>query len=298
MKKFYFKIWTTVFDADAAVKAAQRYYDSIEDKDSEAGKAAKLMLDAAKKAADSANLFTQEQVNEFLKKDKLKHQAAHQKTLEELEALQKKSNLSSQERADLEKQIEETRRLLETKEATAEEQLKKAQKAHAKELETLTGERDLWKTRYTDSTIVNSLTQAAVEHKAGNPKQIIALLRPNTTLTEELDSKGKPTGSLTPMVTWKDKDDKGKDVTLTLSPTDVVKRMTEMDEHLNLFNADGQGGAGRFRRSAGTPADVRELAKDTAAYREARKKGEIDIGTQEDLKNHAKISFEDLDTRF
>ena len=280
MNNFYRKVWRIVFEGDdPAVKAAQAYYDSIEDKESEAGKAAALILAAAKKASDSANLFTQDQVNEFLARDKKKHQSAHQKTLEELEALKKKSNLSVQERLDLEKQIEDTRKLLETKEATAEEALKKAQKVHAKEVETLSGERDKWKTLYTESTISNSLTQAAVEHKAGNPKQVIALLKPATTLIEELDAKGKPTGQLVPMVTWQDKDDKGKPVTLTLSPTDVVKRMSEMDEHLNLFNVDGEGGAGRFRRGAAGDLDVKEIAKDPASYRKARKEGAINIGT-------------------
>jgi len=278
MKRVFLgKVWTPVFDA--AVDAAQKYYDSIEDKESDAAKAAKLMLDAAKKAADSSNLFTQDDVNKMLAEDKRKHQQAHQKTLEDLEALQKKSNLSTQERSDLEKQIEETRKLLETKEATAEEALTKAQKAHAKELETLSGERDLWKTRYTSSTIDNSLTQAAVEHKAGNPAQVIALLRPTTTLQEELDPKGKPTGNLVPMVNWKDKDEKGKIVELVLPPADVVKRMAEMPEHLNLFGADGTGGQGKFRRNAQGALDVRETAKDPAAYRKARKEGAIPIGT-------------------
>lgn len=275
---FYAHVWVPVFDDDAAVKAAQKYYDSIEDKESDAAKGAKLMLDAAKKAADSSNLFTQDQVNGFLSEDKKKHQTAHQKTLDELEALQKKSNLSQSERDDLEKQITETRKLLETKGATAEEALKKAQKAHIKEVETLTGERDLWQGRYTKSTISNSLTQAAVANKAGNPAQVIAILQPITTLTEELDPKGKPTGQLVPMVAWKDKDDKGKDVALTLTPSDVVKRMSEMDEHLNLFSADGEGGQGKFRRSAAGDIDVRETAKDPAAYRKARKEGAIPIG--------------------
>ncbi len=277
MKSFYDVVlgvpWKPVFDD--AVAVAQKYYDSIEDKESDPAKAAKIMLDAAKKAADSSNLFTQDQVNEFLKKDKTKHQAAHQKTLDELEAQTKKSNLSGQERLDLEKQIEETRKLLETKEATAEETMNKVTKAHAKEVTTLTERKDLWKSRYTKSTITNSLTQAAVAHKAGNPAQVIAILQPLTTLTEELDKKGKPTGDLVPMTTWKDLDDKKQPVTLTLSPADVVKRMSEMDEHMNLFDADGTGGQGRHRRSAAGNLDVKEIAKDTEAYRKARKDGTI-----------------------
>jgi hypothetical protein len=277
MKSFYDGVlgvaWKPVFDD--AVTVAQKYYDSIEDKESDAGKAAKIMLDAAKKAADSSNLFTQDQVNEYLKKDKVKHQLAHQKTLDELEALQKKAGLTGTEKADLEKQIEETRKLLETKEATTEEQMAKLTKGHAKEVGTLTERKDLWKKRYTTSTVTNSLTQAAVKHKAGNPAQVIAILQPLTTLTEELDKKGKPTGDLVPMTTWKDKDEKGAPVTLTLAPSDVVKRMSEMDEHMNLFDAEGTGGQGKFRRQAAGDLDVREIAKDTEAYRKARKDGTI-----------------------
>ena len=277
MTTFYFGVWTPIFDGDAAVKAAQTYYDSFTDKESEGAKSAQLMLDAAKKAADSANLFTQDQVNTFLKKDKEKLTAAHQKTLEELEALNKRSNLTAKERADLEKQIEETRKLLETKELTAEETINKLIKGHEKELATVSEERDLWQNRYTSSTIENSLTKAAVEHKAGNPNQVIALLQPHTRLIEDLDVKGKPTGQLVPKVTWKDKDDKGKEITLELSPAEVVKRMTTMDEHLNLFAADSAGGAGQFRRAAGTPPDIKALATDQAAYRAARKAGTVQI---------------------
>lgn len=270
-------VWIPIFDTDAAVKAAQTYYDSFDDKESDGAKGAKLMLDAAKKAVDSANLFTQDQVNGFLKKDKDKLTAAHQKTLEELEAIKKRANLTSKEREELEAQIDATRKLLETKELTTEETISKLKKDHKKEFETVTGERDLWKNRYTTSTIENSLTKAAVENKAGNPNQVIALLQSTTRLVEDLDGKGKPTGELVPKVTWKDKDEKGKDITLELSPAEVVKRMTTMDEHLNLFMADGAGGTGQFRRQAPGAVDVKELAKDQAAYREARKAGTVQI---------------------
>lgn len=271
-------IWTPVFDGDAAVRAAQAYYDSIEDKSSDAAKQAKLMLEAAQRAADSANLFTQDQVNSFLADEKRKLQKQHQKTLEDLEALQKKANLTKEERSELERKIEETQKLLETKEVTSEETINKLTKKHEKELTTVTEERDLWKNRYTSSTIENSLTKAAVDHKAGNPTQVIALLQPNTRLVEELDGKGKPTGNLVPRVTWKDKDDKGKDITLELAPAEVVKRMTTMDEHMNLFTPDGTGGAGYFRRNQAADVDIKELAKDPAAYRKARKEGTVSFG--------------------
>jgi hypothetical protein len=278
MYLFSSKVWYPIFDSnDPAVKAAQANYDSIDNKESDEAKIAKLILDATIKAADSKNLFTQEQVNGFLAKDKKKSQEEHQRTLDELEALKKKANLTVQERQDLETQIETTRKLLETKEVTAEETISKLTKSHEKELKTVTEERDLWKNRYTSSTIENSLTQAAVEHKAGNPSQVIALLQPTTRLVEDLDNKGKPTGELVPKVSWKDKDDKGKEITLELAPAEVVKRMTTMDEHLNLFVADGTGGPGGYRRPAVAAPDVVELAKDQVAYRKARKEGSINI---------------------
>jgi hypothetical protein len=80
------------------------------------------------------------------------------------------------------------------------------------------------------------------------------------------------------MVDYVDYDAEGGPKTLTLSVSDAVKKMSESNRHFNLFKAEGVGGAGMntFRSRPGTRPKIATVAKDAAAYREARKKGEID----------------------
>ena len=274
------RIWYPVFDGDddddPAVVIAQAAYDAIEDKESDAAKSALLVLDAVKKGT-SKSLFTQEDVNNFLAKDKKKLQGEHQKTLDELNLLKQRANLSAEERAELEKRIEDTQLALTSKEEMALQEKKKLEKAHAKEVANLTQERDNWHNLYKKSTIETAITNAAVSHKAFAPSQIISYLGPKTQLVEGLDEKGKPNGTWVPEVMFNDvKDD--KPIVLKLSPMDAVKRMKEMDEHVNLFKGEGTDGIHRFQRAPGEKTDASTLAKDPKAYREARKNGTLDFG--------------------
>jgi hypothetical protein len=273
------QIWNPVFEGDdenPAVVSAQATYDAIEDKDSDSAKSAALVLEAVKKGT-SKSLFTQDDVNGFLAKDKKKLQGDHQKTLDELNILKKRANLSAEERAELEKRIEDTQLAITSKEEMAHQDKKKLEKAHAKEIGSLTTDRDNWHSLYKTSTIDTAITNAAVNHKAFAPSQIISFLGPKTQIIEGLDAKGKPNGTWVPEVTFNDfKDD--KPIVLKLSPMDAVKRMKEMEEHVNLFKGEGDGGLGRFQRQQGKEPDAKDIAKDPAAYRKARKEGTLDYG--------------------
>ena len=274
------RIWNPVFDGDEgddpSVVAAQAAYDAIEDKDSDPAKSALGILEAVKKGT-SKSLFSQEEVNGFLAVDKKKHQGDHQKTLDELTLLKQRANLSAEERTDLEKRIEDTQLALTSKEEMAEHERKKLVKAHGKEVAGITAERDNWHKLYKTSTIETAITNAAVNHKAFAPSQIISYLGPKTQIIEGLDDKGKLNGTWVPEVTFNDVKD-GKPIVLKLSPMDAVKRMKEMDEHVNLFKGEGEGGLNRFQRSQGKESTAAELAKDPKAYREARKAGTLDFG--------------------
>ncbi len=219
--------------------------------------------------------FTQEQVNTMLAEDRRKHKQATQKALEEIDALKARTNLTAKEREELEGRVSELNRQLLTKEELAAQEKTKLTTDFKNQLDGLTNERDSWKNRYTEASIVRSLTDAAVVNNSFNPEQVVAILRQNTQLAEELDAEGKPTGSLVPKVSFADTDKDGKPVTLELSPQDAVKRMTEKDQYLNLFKGDGTGGIGGTTRPGGKPADISELAKDPAKYREARKAGKV-----------------------
>lgn len=278
------KVWTPIFDGEvdedaAVVKDLETELGKIQDQDSPEYKKTHKLLTAAKISLDikAGKYLPQDKVNALLADDKRKHQDAHRKTLEELQALKAKATLSADERAELEKRIADTTKDLQTKAETAQQEREKLIKTHKKEMEALSGEKDTWKKRFTESTIKTSIISAAAAStpKAVNPDQILVILQPDTRLVEELDGDGKPTGNLVPKVSFKDKDSKGKPVVLDLSPTEAVKRMSEMEQHFNLFNSEGQPGFGRFRQQKGKEANIKDIAKDPEAYRKARKSGEI-----------------------
>jgi hypothetical protein len=276
------RIWKPVFENDddaAIVTDLEGQLNKISDQSSLEYKRTSKLLSAAKISLDikAGKYLPQDKVNALLAEDKRKHQDAHRTTLEELRALKTKASLSDEERQDLEKRIADTTRDLQTKAETATQEREKLIKTHKKEVEGLSFEKDAWKKRFTESTIKTSIISAAAASnpKAVNPDQIYVILQPHTRLTEELDGDGKPTGNYVPKVSFKDKDSKGKAVVLDLNPDEAIKRMAEIEEHFNLFVSDGQSGFGKYRDKKGKDLGIKDLAKDPAAYRAARKSGEL-----------------------
>jgi len=222
-----------------------------------------------------ASGFSQEDVNRMLADDRRKHQEQTKKALAEAEALKSKARLTQEERNELDKRLQILQDELLTKEELAKKEQDRLRKTHESQVSELTNSRDVWKDRFTDAAIRRSITDAAAKHEAFSVTQIVALLQPNTRLVEELDAEGKITGNLAPKVRFDDTDKDGKPVTLELTPVEAVKRMREMDEHLNLFRGKGVGGLGENNQSNKTKMDLKELAKDPEAYRKARAEGRI-----------------------
>jgi hypothetical protein len=222
--------------------------------------------------------FSQEQVNEFLAKDRRKHQETLNKTVEELNAFKAKSELTAAQRKELDDRIEQLQSTLMTKEELAEKEKKKLTATKDKEIKELSIERDKWKGQYTESTIVRSIKDACGVD-AYNDEQVVSILKPNTRLTEVLDDDGKPTGKYQPMIKFDDVDKDGKPVTLDLKPADAIKRMKEMDRYLNLWKVEGSGGIGSTTKKSKTEEiDAAKLAKENPElYRKLRKEGKITL---------------------
>jgi hypothetical protein len=274
------RFWAPVFDGeDDVIAEYEGQLTKIADQNSPEYKKTYRIVAGLKVERDfrEGKLFNQDKVNSMLAADKKKHQESLQSTLNELNALKSKATLTTAERAELEQKIEQTQAELKTKEELAAEAQDKLRKNHKKEIDNLTVDRDNWKTKYTKSVISRSIMGAATKagQKAINPRQVMAIVEPLTGLSDELDEKGKPTGELIPKVTWKDVDKDGKPITLVLTPDEVVKRMSEMEDYYNLFEDAGTGGFNKYRRTSTTETDINKLAKDPKAYREARKAGII-----------------------
>lgn len=264
MIKYINKAWFTVFD-DAGDAAA-------------ADAAAKAAADAAAKAAGpgGGKVFTQEDMNRILADEKRKHEGKTRKAIEELDAIKAKATLTDSERQELESRLENMKNEFLTKEELAKKEQDKITRKFSEETTKLSAERDAWQQRFTDSTIQRTITDASVASKAFSPKQIVAILQPDTRLVEALDADGKPTGELVAKVEFSDVDKDQKPVTLDLTIAEAVKRMSEMDEYANLFKTDGTGGVGGTNRGNQKPLDMKKIAAtDPALYRKLRAEGKI-----------------------
>lgn len=195
-----------------------------------------------------------------------------QQALAELQALQGKAQLTAKERQQLEQKLEELTTQSLTKEELAKREIDKTKKKYDQELATTTQERDLWKTKFTETTILRTIADAANSNEAFNPNQIIAILRGDTQLKEGLDAEGRPTGQFEARVKFKDTKD-NQPIELDLSVTEAVKRMREIEGYQNLFKGQGNGGQGNPNRGGGAKIDISKLTPQQ--YRELRAKGQI-----------------------
>lgn len=221
--------------------------------------------------------FSQDDVNRMMAQARREGQAALQKAMDEVNALSAKVQLTSGERSELEARIETLNNQLLTKDELQKKEAAKAAKKYQDEIQALTADLDSWKHKYENATIIRALSDAAEKNQAYRTSQIIAILRDKTRLVEDLDQDGKPTGEMIPQVSFQDVDGNGNPVSLTLSPSEAVKRMQEMEEFANLFVTDGVGGFGGRSKPGTKKPNLADVAKDAAAYREARKNGQIPL---------------------
>lgn len=222
--------------------------------------------------------FSKEQA-EIVNKQLSAEKNRAQRALDEAKALRAKADLTDGERKDIDKRIEDLQNQLMTKEELAKQEKDKIVKNYEKQVKETSEEASKWKTRFIESTITNSILSAATTNNAYNPNQLLAIIRPNASLVEDVDDNGKATGQFKTKVKIHTKSgDDGKPITLELEPNEAVKKMSEMDEYLNLFKSDGATGFGGTNRSnSGGNLDIATLAKDQAKYEEARRSGKLKI---------------------
>ena len=198
--------------------------------------------------------------------------------MEELEAIKAKAQLSDQEREEYDKRIEEINNTLLTKEELHKKEQEKLKNKTEQEKQELQKKAEDWQNRYTETRIQRSLTDAAAENNAFSPEQIVAILRPNTRLVQELDDDGQPTGEYVEKTKIKDIDENGKSVELDLTVPEAVKKMSEMDKFLNLFKGSGSGGLGEMSRRGGNQPDIQKLARDNPKeYLRLRREGKLNL---------------------
>ena len=205
-------------------------------------------------AEDDKPRFTQKQVNDFLAKEKGKHQKATEAQVKELEKIKASKGLTEKEKSELQTRIEDLQNSMLTKEQLAQKEREKLQNEHKKTLDTVAGERDFYRGLYQKSTITRSISDEAAAAEAFNPRQVVALLESKTRLVEALDGDGQPIpGEFVVRVKMDDVDSAGKPTTLDLSVAEALKRMKDRsDEFGNLFKSGVSGGLGGSSGKGGT----------------------------------------------
>lgn len=227
--------------------------------------AAKATADAAAAAAadDDKPTISQKKVNAIMAEEKRKHTAVIDKQVKELETLKKSKGLTEQEKTNLTARIEELQNTLLTKEQLTVKEREKIQNEHKQVLEKTTSEREVWKNRFLQSSIVRAITDEAVKAEAFKPSQIVALLEKDTRLSEETDSDGNPTGDFTPKVKMQDVDKDGKPITLDLTVAEALKRMKDRaEDYGNLFKSGVAGGLGASGGKSGKDVDPSKMTPD------------------------------------
>jgi len=227
------------------------------------------------KPTDKPTAFSQEDVNKFLAEDRRIHKAKIEELSKTLDTVK---GMSEKERTGLTAKVEELSNALLTKEELAKKETDKIRRKHEGEINEKTKEAEIWKNRFSDSTIVRSLTDAAVSGEAFSPAQIVKMLRENATLTELVDEAGQLTGAYGVRVKFKDVNKEGKPVMLDVSPDEAIKLMKDKTaEYGNLFKSGVITGLGTGKANQAPTALGGDLSfADYQKYRtQLRKEGKL-----------------------
>lgn len=211
--------------------------------------------------------FTQEDVNKFLAEDRRKHGQRMQAMEAKLTEALSKSQMTDQERAELETTIDDLRKQFTTKEQQALTEAKKAEAAYKRQIEEWSQKATTYEKKYVDSSIHRSLVDAAASNDAFSADQIVALLKPFTKLVNDA-----------PVVDFQDRHaETGEPIIVQMSPTEAVKRMRDLPEtYGNLFKSNVMNGLGANNAGGHKKIDPSKLSYEQ--YAKLRKENPSALG--------------------
>jgi hypothetical protein len=220
--------------------------------------------------------FTQDEVNRMMAENKKNLQQTNQKLIADLEKMKEQTNLTQQQREQLETQIQELTTQFQTKEEMLKDSTKKMEERFNKEKNMLSSERDHWKTQFQTTEITRSIQDASTAAEAFNAQQIVDILYPKTRLVEEkVGDKSKYVSK----VKFPSTDASGNIVELDLTVPEAITKMKEDSARFgNLFKSGAAGGIGgqgnQLPTNAAGDADLSKMSFEQ--YQEWRKKEGLD----------------------
>ncbi len=224
------------------------------------------------KAPEGFTPDQQKKFNDAIAAERRKQETKYRKELEKTEATYKEllansKSLTEKERQTLQDNLETIQGQLRSKEQQAAQEKKELESAYQGKLTAAEQRAVVAEQRWRDSTIMRALQDAAMEHEAYSTRQVVMNLKDMTRLVERLDAGGKGTGQFDVVVDFPDKDaTTGQEIKTSKTPSEAVKRMTELSEFQNLFRKNVVSGVGGNSAIGGlTPGsngrlDVRNLS--------------------------------------
>lgn len=236
---------------------------------------------AAAAAAKGGKTYTEEEFNAHMGGLRRKYEtqaealkASQKEQAAQLEKLTKVKGLSDEERTALETKIAGLESQYMTDKEKAERKAREDAQKYNTSLETLTGDRDRWRSDFQDEVVRNQIAQAAEKNQAHRASQIEAIVRPWIEFEEIRTEDGELTGKVHAVVNFPDVDKEKKPITMKYTVDEAVTRMTEIEEHHNLFSDKQKPGLGGGKNATGSgkKIDASKLAKENPAeYRRLRK---------------------------
>lgn len=214
--------------------------------DTEGGEGEDSQSKEGEGAQNKERTFTQKDVDEIVVKRNKKVKAQLEQMERNYQKLLKEQGMSAEMRAQLEKDLDDVRAQMMTKEEKLKAEKKRTELEYQERVKQVESERDEYRLRFESSTINRAISDAQQKHQGYNSDQFIALLGPKSQIVEELDAKGEKTGQLVPRIQWNVSKEDGTVEKVLLTPDEAVERMKEdTDQYGNMFRpniATGVGG--------------------------------------------------------
>lgn len=224
---------------------------------------------------DGKRTYTDDEVQKLIENERKRNADQTRATIQNLETLRQNQQLSEQEKAKLSQQIEDLNRSLLSKEELAKRERERLVNEHKTTLDTVSKERDTWKSRFEESQITRAIVDAAVKGDAFNANLIVPLLKPNAALVEN-QTDGQPTGTFAVKVNMTVFEG-GVAKTLSLTPEEAIKVMKDKpDEYGNLFKGNLNGGVG----GGASPRNQNNVKLDTDNHEEYLRNRDFILGRQ------------------
>jgi hypothetical protein len=163
---------------------------------------------AAEEQKQADKTFNQDQVNEIVGKRNKALQEKYQALEGTYTELLEQTNLSEGARTKLQQELANVQKEMRTKEQQIEFERKQAQSKFEADLRGASEERDYYKNLFETTTTQREIKDAALSLEGFNGDDFIAHLGPRSSVVDEIDAEGQPTGRKITQIDWEVKDEK------------------------------------------------------------------------------------------